>query len=180
MKENSLVILIDIDGTAVLHQYPYMGENAPDAVRVLKALVAKGHKLVINTMRDKRFLRDAEDWFKLHQLPLYGVNRNPTQYWTTSPKVHGDISIDDIGLGTPLANYGCILTDVADLLEKTLVIVQDPENFDTLKDNDIMFFYHNNQIYSTEKKYIKIYKDSSRNFVDWKRVEILLKKRKIL
>ena len=48
-------------------------------------------------------LQPAIDWFEEHHIPLYGINENPDQKeWTTSPKVYGDIYIDDVALGAPL------------------------------------------------------------------------------
>jgi hypothetical protein len=36
---------------------------------------------------DKNGLGDAIKWFKDNDIPLYGVQTNPTQkHWTTSPK----------------------------------------------------------------------------------------------
>ena len=36
-------------------------------------------------------------------LPLYGIQKNPTQFnWTTSPKSYAELMIDDSTLGCPL------------------------------------------------------------------------------
>ena len=51
----------------------------------------------------KNVLTDAVNWFKENDIPLYGVNVNPTQHnWTGSPKVFANIYIDDMALGIPL------------------------------------------------------------------------------
>lgn len=105
MKQTKFDIVfgVDCDGTVVKHKYPLMGEDVPDAVRVLTRLVKHGHKLVINTMRSDKYLQDAIDWFELHNLPIYGANKNPNQStWTNSPKVYADVYIDDAALGCPL------------------------------------------------------------------------------
>lgn len=95
-------ICIDFDGTVVKHQYPAMGEDI-GAEPVLKELVANKHNLILNTMRHGRYLVDAVRWFNERQIPLYGINAHPLQHeWTTSPKAHGDLFIDDRGLGIPL------------------------------------------------------------------------------
>lgn len=48
-------------------------------------------------------MQDAIDWFKKHDIPLFGVNENPTQKdWTSSPKPYAHIYIDDAALGVPL------------------------------------------------------------------------------
>jgi len=100
-------IVLDFDGTVVKHRYPAVGEDI-GAVPVLKKLVENGHKLLLSTMRSTNSegndtLKPAVDWFKEHDIPLYGINENPDQKeWTSSPKVYGNIYIDDGALGAPL------------------------------------------------------------------------------
>jgi hypothetical protein len=113
-----LVIAIDFDGTCVTHDFPRVGEEI-GAPPVLKALVNSGHQLILFTMRSDvespvsedeeihaepgRYLSDAVDWFKRHDIPLYGINTNPTQSsWTSSPKAYANMYIDDLALGVPL------------------------------------------------------------------------------
>lgn len=113
-----MIIAIDFDGTCVTHEFPKVGKDI-GAVPVLKELVENGHQLVLFTMRsdivdDKKnnkeliiepgkYLTDAIQWFKKHNIPLYGIQKNPTQHqWTTSPKAHADLYIDDLALGCPL------------------------------------------------------------------------------
>lgn len=104
---NAYCIVLDFDGTVVKHAYPAIGEDI-GAVPVLKRLVANGCSLLLNTMRSHDSagvdtLQPALDWFEAHGLPLYGVNENPTQKeWTASPKVYGNLYIDDGALGAPL------------------------------------------------------------------------------
>ena len=95
-------IAIDFDGTCVTHDYPRIGKDI-NAVNVLKKLVANGHKLILNTMRSGKELKEAINWFKKNDIELYGVNKNPTQRkWTNSPKVYAHLYIDDAALGCPL------------------------------------------------------------------------------
>lgn len=48
-------------------------------------------------------LQPALKWFEDNNIPLYGINENPSQkVWTASPKIYGDIYIDDAALGAPL------------------------------------------------------------------------------
>lgn len=100
-------IVLDFDGTVVKHRYPDVGEDI-GAVPVLKKLVKNGHRLLLNTMRSRDSegidtLQPAIDWFAGNGIPLYGINENPSQKeWTASPKVYGNIYIDDAALGAPL------------------------------------------------------------------------------
>lgn len=99
-------ILVDFDGTCTTHAFPEIGVEI-GAPEVLKKLIAQGHRLILFTMRSDRkeraYLSEAVAWFKNHDIPLYGIQENPTQkQWTDSPKAYGQLLIDDIGLGIPL------------------------------------------------------------------------------
>ena len=113
-----MIIAVDFDGTCVTHEFPYVGKEI-GAAEVLKELTDKGHKIILFTMRSHQLdgaketeefgygktepeklpsdgLQDAIDWFKKHDIPLFGVNENPTQKdWTSSPKPYAHIYIDD-------------------------------------------------------------------------------------
>ena len=118
------IFAIDFDGTMVKHSYPFIGEDI-GAVPVLKALVENGHKLILWTMRDHKkhpnvmswssedssseiklteidTLQEAIDWCKERGIELYGVNENPDQTWSESPKACANFYIDDAALGVPL------------------------------------------------------------------------------
>lgn len=118
-----LDILIDFDGTCVTHDFPNIGKDV-GAQTVLKELIDNGHRLILFTTRSDhdettnaaspefpnvsggKYLTDAVNWFKENDIPLYGVNTNPTQKeWTSSPKAYGQLMIDDSALGIPLL-YG--------------------------------------------------------------------------
>lgn len=97
-------IAIDFDGTVVTHEYPKIGRYI-GAEPVLKELLEKGIKLVLNTMRSGKELDEAVQWFKERDISLYGINENPDQKsWTTSPKPWAQLYIDDAALGVPLCN----------------------------------------------------------------------------
>ena len=102
MKTEKIYIGLDFDGTCVTHDYPLIGREI-GAVPILKELVAKGHKIVLNTMRSGQGLLDAKVWFEKNDIPVFGWNYNPTQSrWTKSPKVYAHLYIDDAALGVPL------------------------------------------------------------------------------
>lgn len=114
-----MIILVDFDGTCVSHEFPEIGKDI-GSVPVLKRLTDQGHKLILFTMRSDienpqskddstiipkggTYLTDAVNWFKDNNIPLYGINENPTQKtWTKSPKAYGQLMIDDSALGCPL------------------------------------------------------------------------------
>lgn len=97
-----MIIAVDFDGTCVTHRYPEVGEEI-GAAEILKRLVHAGHHIILFTMRSGKELDDAVQWFEKHEIPLFGVNENPTQKsWTSSPKPYAHIYIDDAALGCPL------------------------------------------------------------------------------
>ncbi len=113
-----MIIGIDFDGTCTTHEFPNIGKDI-GAIPILKKLVENGHQLILFTMRSNienpqstdpniinkkgDYLDDAVNWFKKNDIPLYGIQTNPTQNtWTTSPKAYCQLYIDDAGLGCPL------------------------------------------------------------------------------
>lgn len=97
-----MYIGIDFDGTCVTHSYPYIGKDI-GSITVLRKLIQKGHQLILFTMRSDRTLEEAVKWFKENDIPLFGIQTNPTQSsWTKSPKAYCHLYIDDAGLGCPL------------------------------------------------------------------------------
>jgi hypothetical protein len=118
-------IVIDFDGTVVSHEFPKVSKDI-GAEHVLHELIANGHNLILFTMRsdmDKKIvdglkhhgivdvqgnhLTEAVNWFKERNIPLYGIQTNPTQFaWTSSPKAYGALIIDDAALGCPLVSIG--------------------------------------------------------------------------
>jgi hypothetical protein len=102
LLKKDMVLVIDFDGTVVTHTYPFIGRDI-GSVPVLKKIVENGHQLILFTMRSGKTLDDAIKWFRINEIPLYGIQKNPTQSeWTDSPKAYGQLIIDDAALGCPL------------------------------------------------------------------------------
>jgi hypothetical protein len=95
-------IVIDCDGTVMTHDYPKIGKDI-GAVPVLKELIDNKHQLILFTMRSGKTLNDAVNWFKENEIPLFGIQTNPSQHeWTDSPKAYGNLIIDDASAFAPL------------------------------------------------------------------------------
>lgn len=95
-------VAVDFDGTCVTHEYPKIGRFI-GAQKVLKRIMNNGGKIILWTMRSGPQLEEAIRWFVDNEIHLYGVQTNPTQSgWTSSPKAHAKIYIDDAALGCPL------------------------------------------------------------------------------
>jgi len=103
-----MYIVVDFDGTVVTHDYPRVGKDI-NAIPVLKKLIENKHQLILFTMRGGKELDDAVKWFANNEIPLFGVQTNPTQHeWTNSPKAYGQLIIDDAAAFAPLkfdSNY---------------------------------------------------------------------------
>ena len=106
IEPREAVIAVDFDGTCVEADYPRVGEELFAAVGCLKAMAISGCKLVLWTMRDGQELLDAVKWFEDRNIPLYGVQRHPSQQeWTEeqgSPKCLATYYIDDRNIGIPV------------------------------------------------------------------------------
>lgn len=103
MAYDKMIIAVDFDGTCVEHDYPYIGMDAEGAVDVLRELVAKGHRLILFTMRSGDKLEAAVKWFKERKVELWSINTNPEQReWTESVKVYAHYYIDDSSVGCPI------------------------------------------------------------------------------
>lgn len=100
----SLIIGVDFDGTVVEHRYPEIGPDVPHAVEWLKQLTDAGARIILWTMRDTECLEEAVGWYERHGIPLWGVNKNPAQHWTTSPKAYCNVYVDDTAIGVPLVH----------------------------------------------------------------------------
>lgn len=109
--EPSFVIAVDFDGTCVTHEYPSIGQDCPHVVEVLTKIIAHGGALILYSIRHGDYLNQAELWFIDREIPLYGIQTNPTQAsWTDSNKCYANLYIDDAALGCPLL-YDASITD---------------------------------------------------------------------
>lgn len=96
------IIAVDFDGTIVMHKYPDIGREVPDAVRVLKRLKEAEYLLILWTMRSGDKLQEAVDYCASKGISFWGINRNPLQSsWTDSPKAYAPLYIDDAAVGCP-------------------------------------------------------------------------------
>ena len=106
MKKTQIVIAIDFDGTIVEHEYPNIWKPIRGAIQTIKELQARGHKIILWTMRSGRELENAVIYLQENGITPWGVNRNPEQDWSDSPKVYAQIYIDDAALGCPIEQIG--------------------------------------------------------------------------
>ncbi len=96
-----MIIAVDFDGTIVKHNYPAIGKEIPFAIKTLKLLQEKGHRIILWTYRSGKELEDAVKFCEKGGLTFYAVNNNyegeefDNSY---SRKIFADIYIDDRNL----------------------------------------------------------------------------------
>lgn len=98
-----MTIAIDFDGTIVEHRYPQIGRERPFAFDTLKRLQKDGHKLILWTVREGKYLQEAIDFCKENGVEFYAVNSDGplTKFEgaSISRKLRADMFIDDRNLG---------------------------------------------------------------------------------
>ena len=97
-----LIFAVDFDGTMVEHEYPNIGDDVPLAFESLLGIQEEGHQIILFTMRAGKQLEDAVEYLTLNGIQLWGINENPDQSWSNSPKPYAHMYIDDSALGCPL------------------------------------------------------------------------------
>ncbi len=100
-------IAIDFDGTIVAHEFPDIGEEVPGAFEWMKKFQEAGCNLILWTMRSDgqevgEVLTHAVEYCRERGIEFFGVNQNPKQDWSTSPKAYAHVYIDDAAFGCPL------------------------------------------------------------------------------
>ncbi|MGO3706375.1 MAG: BT0820 family HAD-type phosphatase [Mesonia hippocampi] len=96
------IIAIDFDGTIVEHKYPKIGKEMLFAFDTIKALEAKGHKLILWTYRTGKELQEAVEFCKRNGVTFFAINENYPKETTQdnySRKINADIFIDDRNIG---------------------------------------------------------------------------------
>ncbi len=100
-----MIIAVDFDGTIVEHKFPKIGKEIPYAIKTLKLIQKKGHKLILWTYRSGKELEKAVNFCEERGLYFHAVNNNfdGEEFDNTySRKIYADIYIDDRNiLGIP-------------------------------------------------------------------------------
>lgn len=107
-----MVIAVDFDGTIVEHRYPHIGKELPFAIETLRRLTGDGHRIILWTVREGRYLDEAVEFCRNRGLEFYAVNRDyPEEEQGNnkcfSRKIKADLWIDDRNLGG-LPDWGTI------------------------------------------------------------------------
>ena len=96
-----MIIAVDFDGTIVKHKYPSIGKEIPFAIKTLKLLQQKGHRIILWTYRSGKELEDAVKFCEKRGLTFHAVNNDfdGEEFDNlNSRKIYADIYIDDRNL----------------------------------------------------------------------------------
>lgn len=89
-----MVIAIDFDGTITdKNEFPSIGEPKEYAVEAIHNLQAAGHKCILWTCREGKYLEAAKKWLIVNGIYLDDYNFSP--YQLQSRKIVADVYIDD-------------------------------------------------------------------------------------
>ena len=102
MFDKMLTIAVDFDGTIAEDAYPKIGKPMPFAFETLKMLEAKGHRLILWTVRTGKPLKEAVEFCKKNGIEFYAVNNEFAEEEFSgrgSRKINADIFIDDRNVG---------------------------------------------------------------------------------
>ncbi len=97
-----MIYAIDFDGTIVTHEFPQIGKPVPYALDHMRLLIKSGCQIILWTMRSGDLLDAAVQYLEDNGIELWGVNENPDQDWSESPKAYAHRYIDDAAVGCPL------------------------------------------------------------------------------
>lgn len=107
-----MIIAVDFDGTIVEHRYPSIGKELPFAIETLLKLKEDGHRLILWTVREGKYLDEAIGFCRERGLEFYAINRDYPEeeqecnnHFTR--KLKADLWIDDRNLGG-LPDWGTI------------------------------------------------------------------------
>lgn len=89
-----MVIAIDFDGTITTENcFPNISELRPYAKEAIRNLQATGHRCILWTCREGRYLDEARAFLNENGIEMDGYNFSP--YELQSRKIVADIYIDD-------------------------------------------------------------------------------------
>ena len=107
------VIAVDFDGTLSGDAWPNVGKPNMKLINKLIELQKQGTKIILNTMREGKRLKEAVNFCKQHGLKFDAVNDNlpflKMMYKNNPRKIYADIYIDDCNAGV---NDDPIFTDL--------------------------------------------------------------------
>ena len=90
-------IAVGFDGVIVDNKYPEIGDEIPDAIKILKKLQDSGHQIILWTHRIGTELKAAVNYCQEKDLIFFAVNANyPGEIFTEgfSRKIRADLYLE--------------------------------------------------------------------------------------
>lgn len=95
-EEHEPTVAVDFDGTlAEETNFPDIGEPREGAREAMKRLRESGARIIIFTVRGKKYEKDIREWLEHHEILFDYINENPDQPKDSSGKIVADVYIDD-------------------------------------------------------------------------------------
>lgn len=108
MKQSAKIYSFDFDGTIVQNKYPEIGEPISEVIRFIQRVKADGNYIILNTMREGKYLNQAVDYCRDNGIVFDAVNDNlphMKDYFKNNPrKIFANYYIDDHNLFMPKIN----------------------------------------------------------------------------
>lgn len=112
ISKKELWIAVDFDGTLTASDaWPDIAPENPYAVDVVKRFRREGHKIILHTCRQGKYLKEAIEWMRDRGIEPDSVNDNPRSrelYGDPGPKMFADYYIDDHALGIKKTKTGAV------------------------------------------------------------------------
>jgi hypothetical protein len=102
MINGTYIIAIDFDGTLVEDEYPAIGKPKLFAFDTLLKLQEEGHRLILWTYRNGKYLENAIQFCRAQGVEFYAINKSfPEEEFDPkySRKINADFFIDDRNIG---------------------------------------------------------------------------------
>lgn len=103
------VYAVDFDGTLCENQWPGIGPPHHDMISWMKELRQMGHKVILWTCREGKYLIDAIIWCEEHGLIFDAVNDNVEErkkmFDGNSRKILADYYIDDRAVHPAMVSF---------------------------------------------------------------------------
>lgn len=98
-----MIIAVDFDGVLCKNEFPKIGPPNYEVISRVRALIDKGHEVVLWTTRNGNELKEAVEWCEDRGLHFCAVNEpapsNAAEYADKYPvqsrKIYADVYIDD-------------------------------------------------------------------------------------
>lgn len=99
MKEERKIYAFDFDGTIVTNEFPEVGKPIMEVIDLIRSVKSQGHYVILYTMREGEYLKDAIDFCRSWRIFFDAVNDNlphMKEFYRNNPrKIFANYYVDD-------------------------------------------------------------------------------------